>query len=224
MIKAVIFDLDATLLDRDTSVRQFISRQYDRFHSLFSHLDKETYTTKFIELDCHGYVWKDRVYQQMVTAFQIDSLSWETLLQDYLQEFCNSCVPFPDLQAMLKDLQQQGLQLAMITNGKYPFQLDNIKALQIEDYFDPILISEREGMKKPDPAIFQRALSKLDIEPSEAIYVGDHPVNDVQAAQKAGMLSIWKQNQHWDQVEANYIIDDLSELPAIVQQINKRRR
>ncbi len=66
MVKAVLFDLDGTLLDRDTSVRQFISAQYDRLTEHLSYIPKQDYTARFIELDCHGHVWKDKVYQDLV--------------------------------------------------------------------------------------------------------------------------------------------------------------
>lgn len=72
----------------------------------------------------------------------------------------------------------------MITNGFGQFQMDNLKSLQIEKYFDVILVSEWEGIKKPDPRIFNKALNILNVQPNEAIFVGDHPENDVLAAKK----------------------------------------
>lgn len=42
---------------------------------------------RFIELDNRGYVWKDKVYQQLVNEFEITDITWEELLQDYLNQF-----------------------------------------------------------------------------------------------------------------------------------------
>lgn len=75
MIKAVIFDLDGTLLNRDESVKKFIDNQYERLNKWVGHLSKEKYTTRFIELDSHGYVWKDKVYQQLVDEFEITGVN-----------------------------------------------------------------------------------------------------------------------------------------------------
>jgi putative hydrolase of the HAD superfamily len=57
MVKAVLFDLDGTLLDRDESVKQFIAAQYDRLTAHLNHIPKNDYLTRFIQLDCHGHVW-----------------------------------------------------------------------------------------------------------------------------------------------------------------------
>lgn len=75
-------------------------------------------------------------------------------------------------------------------------------------------------MKKPDPRIFEMALKKLGLNPEECIYVGDHPINDIQGASKVGMETIWiKVNQPWiESIEAKplYQISTLSELLGLL--------
>ncbi len=221
MIKGVLFDLDGTLLNRDESVKRFVDSQYDRLQPYFRDIQKEDYITRFIELDAKGYVWKDKVYQQLIFELNIRGISWEELLQDYLTHFQNHCVPFPNLHSMLDTLKQSKLKLGMITNGKGKFQLDNVYALSIEHYFDCILVSELEGLSKPDPEIFHRALEKLQIEPYEAIFIGDHPKNDVKAAENVGMTAFWKQDDHWDTGGTEFIIHDLAEIPNLITQVKK---
>lgn len=223
MIKAALFDLDGTLLNRDESVKNFINMQYDRLDKLVGKIPKEQYIKRFIELDKRGYVWKDKVYQQMVEEFGITEVTWEELLQDYICEFKYSCIPFPNLIKMLEELKRNNLKLGMITNGKGQFQMDNISALNIEKYFDVILVSEWEGIKKPDPQIFNRALAQLKVLPNQSVFVGDHPENDVKAARNVGMIGIWKRDFQWDKVEADYTINDLLEMPVIITNINSQR-
>jgi putative hydrolase of the HAD superfamily len=220
MIKAVLFDLDGTLLDRDESVKKFIDHQYDRLHRIVGHIPRENYIKRFIELDQRGYVWKDKVYQRLVEEFQITEMTWEELLQDYLSEFKNHCVPFPNLISTLDKLKSRDIRLGMITNGRGQFQLDNIKALGIEKYFDTILISEWEGIKKPDPEIFKRAMKQLNVSAQQSIFIGDHPENDVKAAQNVGMKGVWKKDPQWESIEADYIVDDLAELLLFLNKEN----
>ncbi|MDQ0219717.1 HAD family hydrolase [Peribacillus cavernae] len=219
MIKAGLFDLDGTLLNRDASVLEFIDDQYDRFHNELTHIVKEEYISRFIELDCRGYVWKDRVYQQLVQEFEIRGLTWEALLQDYLNHFKNSCVAFPNLNKMLDELKGKSISLGIVTNGKGPFQMDNIRALGIEHYFNAILVSEWEGIKKPDPQIFRRAIERLHVTPDECLFVGDHPENDVKAAKNAGLTGIWKKDDQWKNVQADFVVEDLLEISFIMDRI-----
>lgn len=220
MFKAALFDLDGTLLNRDQSVELFINEQYERLYELLSHIPKEQYISRFIELDNHGYVWKDKVYQQLIDEFKISSITWEELLQDYIEEFKHHCVAFPHIHEMLEELKENKIALGMVTNGYGQFQMANMKALDIEKYFDVILVSEWEGIKKPNPQIFMNALKKLTVDPSESVFIGDHPENDVKAAQNVGMKGIWKKDNQWTCVEADEIIDDYLELPLILKKLD----
>ena len=221
MIQAVLFDLDGTLLNRDESVRKFIDGQYERLNKSVGHISIEKYRTKFIKLDNRGYVWKDKVYQQLVEELEITNVRWEDLFRDYVNEFKNNCVPFPNLHRMLGELRSNNLILGMITNGYGKFQMDNIKALGIESYFEAILVSEWEGIKKPNPRLFERALKQLNVEPNQSVFVGDHPENDVKAAKNVGMKTVWRKDIQWDQVDADFIVDDLADLPTVIKKINK---
>lgn len=221
MMKGIIFDLDGTLLNRDASVKMFIASQYDKFYKYLSHVPKRSYITRFIELDNRGYVWKDKVYQQLVEEFQIEHLMWEELLQNYITDFKYSCIPFADLIEMLRELKEKGFLLGMVTNGYGQFQMDNIRALDIEEFFDVILVSDWEGVKKPDPEIFMRVVNRLEISPEETIFIGDHPENDILAAQAIGMTGVWKRDVERLDLGADYIVDDLAGIPVLVEQINK---
>ncbi|WP_411347610.1 HAD family hydrolase [Paenibacillus sp. WLX2291] len=212
MIKAVIFDLDGTLLDRDLSLESFIRDQYDRLDVLHF-IDKDEYVARFIQLDNKGYMWKDIVYASLIEEYQIWNISADELLADYIENFKNHCIPFPHLTELLEHIISQKIKLGMITNGFSDFQLGNVESLGIRHYFEFIMVSELEGIRKPDVSIFKRALERLEIEACEAIYVGDHPVNDVMASRRVGMKGIWKCNRY-DKADFEHdgIIYDLMDL------------
>ncbi|MCT4776803.1 HAD family hydrolase [Exiguobacterium aquaticum] len=213
-LKAVLFDLDGTLLNRDESVRRFIHDQYTRLKGHLTGIEERDYVTRFIELDHHGYRWKDAVYDQLIQEFEISGITRQELLDDYVNRFQHFCVAFPNLKPMLSALKARGLRLGIITNGSGEFQMKSIRGLGIHDYFDCILVSEWEGMKKPDPELFQRALERLDVTPGTAMFVGDHALHDIQAAKRVGMRTVWKRNDRWEESDAgaDESIDDLSEL------------
>lgn len=218
MLKAIIFDLDGTLLDRQASLRAFIEHQHERMTEL-QHIDRTLYVNRFIALDQRGYVWKDNVYQQLKLEFEL-ILQWEDLLDDYMEQFRAHCVGFANLHELLTYLKQSGYKLGLITNGYGAFQTKNIEALGIMAYLDTILVSEIEGLRKPDPAIFHRALDRLGVQPSEAAYIGDHPYNDVWASRSVGMRGIWKEDVHFEgNFERDYTIRDLMELKDYLEKL-----
>ncbi|HSP21693.1 MAG TPA: GNAT family N-acetyltransferase [Planococcus sp. (in: firmicutes)] len=216
MFKAALFDLDGTLLDRDRSVASFIEVQYDRFPEELGHIPKERYVQRFIELDARGYRWKDRVYQQLIEEFSITDISWEIMLADYVSRFKNHCMGFPGLEEMLRNLEKSGIQLAIITNGPGQLQMDSIRALGIEAYFRVILVSGIEGVSKPDPRIFEKALGTLGVKAHEAVYIGDNPDNDIAAAKAVGMSAIWMENPYGQAPSADFSITHLQQLPALI--------
>ncbi|OAB36683.1 L-2-haloalkanoic acid dehalogenase [Paenibacillus macquariensis subsp. defensor] len=221
MLQAIIFDLDGTLLDRDLSLKNFVEHQYDRYDA-FHHVEKEVWVQRFINLDQRGYVWKDRVYQSLIHEFEV-KLDWQDLLDDYVEGFQKLCVGFAGMVEMLDFLQEKNKKLGMITNGYEQFQDNNIQALNISHYFEVILISEREGIRKPDPEIFLRAMNKLGVKPEESIYVGDHPNNDIEASLKVGMRSIWKKDELSNQpVDSTWTIKELSEIRDIVASLGNQ--
>lgn len=219
MIKAILFDLDGTLLNRDESLKQFADKQYDRLFHLLGQITKDVYIERFIQLDSRGYVWKDKVYRQLVEEFELTRITWEELLQDYLDEFKYYCVPFDNLLLMLEELKERKMLIGMITNGYGQFQMDNIKALAIEDYFQIILVSEWEDIKKPNPQIFSRAADKLGVLLSECIFIGDHPENDVLGAKNVGMIGVWKKDVQWMDIQTEYVVDDLMDILSIVDEL-----
>ncbi|MDR2062288.1 MAG: haloacid dehalogenase, partial [Acinetobacter sp.] len=76
--KAVIFDLDQTLLDRTTSLKRFLRWQIN-FFQLVATKDRESFIQHFLELDDNGKVWKDSVYQQLIHEFSIDHVTHDML-------------------------------------------------------------------------------------------------------------------------------------------------
>lgn len=217
MIKAILFDLDGTILDRKSSLKKFIDYQYDEFKNYLNHIEKETFKSKFIELDQNGYVWKDKVYEQLIDIFNITHISADVFLNDYINNFCNHCLPYSNLKATLDLLVSNGYKLGIITNGKYPFQLNNIKALYIEQYMDVILVSDKENIKKPNPLIFERAAKKLNVDLSECLFVGDSFKNDYEASRLAGMHSIYRLNNENELHNETNQIKNLYELTDFVQ-------
>ncbi|MGE7837715.1 HAD family hydrolase [Viridibacillus arvi] len=219
-MKAILFDLDETILNRDASLLAFLDDQYERFHSVWGHIEKGQLIQRIVELDARGYVWKDEVYTRLIEEYKLDT-SVKELLNDYTERFRYFVIGFPKYKEVLVELKRQGYLLGMITNGKVGFQRANISGLGIENLFDVIVVSEEVGMKKPDKNIFEYALAKLQMSPNDAVFIGDNPTNDVEAARDVGMIGIWKRDQLIESYKSEHIIDKLEEVFDLLKQLEK---
>jgi putative hydrolase of the HAD superfamily len=213
-IEAILFDLDGTLLDRRNSLLVYLRQQLIRCADILGSVLQADYLGRMIELDNNGYCPKDVVFQKIEHDFELSKNSWETLFADFYEHFPDTCVPFPRMHQTLTSLAEKGYKLGLITNGSVASQAPKIDGLGIRRYFGSILISEAEGIRKPEPKIFARALSKLEVCPEKAVFIGDNPEADIVGAQSAKMKAIWIRDAFWPEAEsADSIINVLADLP-----------
>jgi putative hydrolase of the HAD superfamily len=158
----------------------------------------ETWRSRFMALDQNGHVHKSIVYPAVLREFGGDPLAGSDLLDDYQQRCCEHARGFRGMAQTLAALRQRGLKLGIVTNGETDFQMKNIDALGLEAQVDAILISEAEGLRKPDAALFHRAAERLATRPDQCLFVGDNPEADILGAHGAGMKTAWfNQNAVW---------------------------
>jgi putative hydrolase of the HAD superfamily len=164
------------------------------------------------------------VYQAIIEELDIRGISWIDLYDDFEFRIADYYTPFPGLRETLDRLKSSGYQMGLISNGRHDFQMRSIRKLKIEEDFNVILISESEGVRKPDPEIFHRALHKLGRQPRESIFVGDHPDADIRGAHEIGMKTIWKRNDDFlPPPQADAILDDLEQLPSIIHRLDNNQ-
>lgn len=198
MISGVLFDLDETLLDRTTSLRAFLADQYERFASVLGDVSVGEWLEKFVRLDARGTVHKSVVYPALLEAFQGDGRAADQMLDDYRRRCSEHAVPFEGMVQTLRVLRKKGIGLGIVTNGETSFQTQHVHALGLGILVDVILVSEAEGLRKPDAAIFLRGAERLGANPASILFVGDNPSADVLGASAAGMKTAWfRCGQHW---------------------------
>jgi putative hydrolase of the HAD superfamily len=111
-------------------------------------------------------------------------------------------------------------QLILITNGSPNLQNSKLALTpELIPYFDHIVISGDFGKGKPDPSIFEHALSRLSLQKEEVIMVGDNLMTDILGANRAGIKSVWINRHQKDRndVIPTYEIQHLEELFTILK-------
>ena len=102
-----------------------------------------------------------------------------------------SVAPFADVLPTLSRLRAAGLLLGLVTNGAGVTQRSALRQMGIEDLFAAVIVSAEVGVVKPDPKIFEIALSLLGSTAGEAVNVGDRLSTDVAGAAAAGIRAVW---------------------------------
>ncbi|WOO39359.1 HAD family hydrolase [Rubellicoccus peritrichatus] len=213
---AIIFDLDNTLLDRDTSVRRLLTQQWLQFFPEHNCVLKDAFIEKFLREDNNGYSNKVETYTRVLRHFEGLTAEPEFLAEHFRGEISNCVVCFESVKDVLCKLSDT-YKLGMITNGTSDIQRSKINTLGLESYFDSILIGGEGVAAKPSGEIFEKSLEQLGVKASQAIMVGDHDVNDIQAASNCGIKTVWIRNKYYAQPECcDYVISNVSELFSIL--------
>jgi len=212
-IHAVIFDLDGTLLDRHQSFERFVRDQWTRFARALHPVGQDDYVRVAIELDREGYGPRRGLFTGTVAQFGLPAALAETLRSDFRAAFPGACVLFPDALPTLAALRAAGFKLGLITNGSVRMQSRKLECLSLPVRFDTVLISDAEGVSKPDPEIFRRALERLGVDAAHACYVGNHPDVDVAGARATGLKAVWRRDPFLSPpAEADGVIEELGDL------------
>jgi putative hydrolase of the HAD superfamily len=191
MIDAVLFDLDETLLDRTTSLHAFLGDQFERYAGSLGDVSLDKWRDRFLTLDQRGHTHKTLVYPAILREFGGNVATQHELFADYSSRCADFAKPFDGMAETLAEIRALGLRIGIVTNGETEFQTKYIDALKLKPLVDAILISQHEGLRKPDPVLFHRAADRLLVSAKRCLFVGDNPVADILGAAATGMQTAW---------------------------------
>lgn len=196
MIKAVIFDLDDTLIDE--------------YHFAFSAF-KEIAQTLAIEFE----LTNNQVFNALVDVYkqskiQVFNRFYLTKNKEITQERLNRLIEIYRnhnpieykldtlTQTTLVKLKHQGVLLGIITDGYQKNQRNKIKAAHLDNLFDHIIVTDEMGREfwKPHEIAYQKMKEAFNLSFEEMVYIGDNIQKDFIAPQKLNMMSIYYKRHH----------------------------
>lgn len=207
MIKAVVFDLDDTLIPETDYVKS-------GFRAIGNELNDVMLADKLWSLFEKN---RENVYQRAGLS----------------EEMCQKCIEIyrshkPDIrlseetESLLKELKGEGIKLGVITDGRPTGQWNKISALGLDKIMDKIIVTDElggENFRKPNPRAFEIMREALNVEFDEMMYVGDNPQKDFYIGSVYPIVTvqvrgsgIYNQNDYYKEVLPKHIISALTEL------------
>lgn len=217
-----MFDFDDTLGNREEYA-------YDFFYGVVS---ENADGRDPWEIECavqHCMIWdelstgsKKEVQRKLAETYGIISdVDFEKVMG---QQMAEHAVLVDGAREVLDQMKQR-YRLALVTNGKSEGQHRKIEKTEIADYFDAVVVSGDEGVKKPDARLFEIAAERLNVKCSECIFVGDLFQTDMIGAHNAGMTPVWLWSRGYRKCSIDIDrISSIRELPSKIEEIEAREK
>ncbi|GAB6189539.1 YjjG family noncanonical pyrimidine nucleotidase [Marinitoga arctica] len=191
----VYFDLDHTLLDFGKSEKIALFSMLKHFSIKPKEEHLKIYipiNEKWWKLFSEGKYPKEVIvierFREFFNTIGLDSkINLNEAANIYLENLSRLGFFFAGAEELLIKLKKKNQRIAAITNGVEKVQQGRSKALNLNNYFEFILTSEKVGKPKPDPLIFYEAAKLSNVPIEKSIYIGDNPDSDYLGAKNAGM-------------------------------------
>ena len=225
MIKAVIFDLDNTLLDfmkmKEYAVKAAIAGMIEAGLDIDS---DESYETIIGIYEDEG--WENQqVFNNFLNKIigEVNNKYLAAGIVAYRRAREANLLLYPNVNHTLVELIKRGVKLAVVSDAPSREAWMRINYLNLHHHFDVVLTFDDTNARKPSPKPFEMALSQLNIDPEEALMVGDWPERDVVGANKLGIRTIFaRYGDAFGTVDsgADWDINDVYEIVGIVNELN----
>lgn len=225
MIKAIIFDLDNTLLDfvkmKQFAVKAAITAMIEAGLDVD---EKKAYQDIFDLYVNKGWenqqVFDDYLNQ---TVGKVSNKILAAGIVSYRRAREATLLVYPNVNKTLIELIKMGIQLSVVSDAPSREAWMRLYYLNLHHVFDPVLTFDDTGVRKPSAKPFEMALDILQSSPDEVLMIGDWPERDVVGAKQIGMKTVFaRYGDTFGTVDsgADWDVNDIYDLVNIVKELN----
>ena len=213
MIKAVIFDMDGTLIDSQPIWYQVSTDFFQKngFPVTMDDMIKLTGSpvAKLVDYVLQAYGQKDKERAQLITG-----------LMDYAVSEILAAKPLlPNVKDVLAQLKQQGIKMAVASASPRNMLQGIVDSCDIAEYFDYLASAEELDYNKPHPAVYLHAAQQLGVNPTECLAVEDSVLGMISGKAATMKTVVIPAQAEWDDPRwtlADFKLTNIAELPALL--------
>ena len=214
MIRAILFDLDDTLIDFKGMKSAAISAAAKAMVKAGLKMTPAEAARKLDKVYWGVGIESDRAITQFLKMLgKLDDKILAAGINGYLKAKLVHTKPVEDAVATIKTLKKKGLKVGVVTDAPRLKAWQRLDLMGMADLFDVVVAFEDTGKKKPDEAPFRAALKKLGVRPEEAVMVGDWYERDIEGARNLGMKTVLVGKACCDE---DYCINTFEELQKLM--------
>ncbi|MCH8003129.1 MAG: TIGR02253 family HAD-type hydrolase [Nanoarchaeota archaeon] len=220
MIKAVLFDLDNTLIDFMKMKRLSCEAAIDAMIGAGLHIEHDKAIKVLFGLyDKYGLEEKT-IFQKFLTKItgKVDHKILANGIVAYRRVRTGFLEPYPNIDYVLLKLKDKGIKLGIVTDAPKLKAWIRLASIKLSNYFDVVVTFEDTKQRKPSKLPFKAALKQLRLKPSDCLMVGDWPERDINGAKALGMKTCFARygNPKIKKSYADYEISNIKMLLEIV--------
>lgn len=198
-LRAIFFDVDDTLYSTSGFARLARERGLDAMRAAGLSLPREELARELDEVIAEFSSNYEHHYDKLLLRLPPEALKGANPavivaagVVAYHQTKVQELKPYDDVVFALRRLSKTGLILGIITGGLAVKQAEKLIRLGILRFLNPaaIFISDQVGFGKANPKLYLRACQETNVEPAQAMYVGDNPANDIDPPNGIGMITV----------------------------------
>ena len=226
MIKAIVFDLDNTLVDfmkmKRRAIEEAIPAMIDSGLKITSEQANKIIDEIYKERGIEYQQVFDVLLQRILNKIDHKILSAGIIAYRRAREA--SLIPYPHVYSTLNNLLKLGIKMGVLSDAPAKEAWLRIAFLNFQHTFDAVVTFDDTGERKPNPAPFLKILERLEVMPKEALMVGDWAERDIQGAMNVGMKTAFAKygdTFNTERHDADYELTDISVLIDIIHRENK---
>ena len=225
-VKAVLFDLDNTLIDFLRYKEVACAKAVDAIIDAGLKIGRGKALKEIYKIYDKFGIEDHMIFQKflMKVSGKVDYRQLAYAINAYRMARISMLYPYPGTRRTLIKLRERGLKLAIVSDAPKLKAWVRLTSMRLDTFFDTVIALDDTGRQKPSRLPFRAALKELEVKPEECIMVGDMLSRDVKGGRALGMKTCFAEYGYIgkkSKIKADYSLDSVEDIVKVVDSLNE---